>query len=139
MSGYGPSHTRGKKAQDRRVFLDALHSIQKTVCWCIRLRLSFFFFCLRSGASRALHRSVSVVSVWESCAWCREDWGDSCPPHISTEHRDSGRRNAAWGGAAHLLLGAGLEVTMLKLVSHADVRHSDVVFVLKTLEICSSK
>lgn len=42
-------------------------------------------------------------------------------------------------GAAHLLLGAGLEVTMLKLVSRADVRHSHVVFMLKTLEICSSK
>lgn len=61
--------------------------------------------------------------------------GRQLSPHISTVHRDSGRRNAAGG----LLLAVGLEVNMLKLVSRADLRHSDDEFMLKTLEICSSK
>lgn len=102
------------------------------------------FFCLyvvRSGASCALHRSVfrNVVSAWESCAWHREDWGDSCPL-ISPLCIGTVEGEMLHGGcaAAHLLLGAGLEMNMLKLVSRADLRHSDV-FMLKTLEICSSK
>lgn len=101
----------------------------------------FFFFCLCSGASCALHRTVfrKVVSAWESCAWCREDWGDSCPL-ISPLCIGTVEGEMLHGGcaAAQLLLGAGLEVNMLKLVN-MDLRHSDVVFMLKTLEICSSK
>lgn len=111
---------------------------------CIVCVFLFFFrlYVVRSGASCALHRRVfrNVVSAWESCVWCREDWGDSCPLRsplcIGTVEGEMPHRGCA---AAHLLLGAGLEVNMLKLVSRADLRHSDVVFMLRTLEICSSK